>query len=165
LILSLITKSEKFSIDKSKITLGESHSRLIVKDQSESQTELQLDFVNDVASHYGGYLDHPEAGKIDGWENILTNKLTALFRSEPKDIADIWIIANNQSFKWEEIVLAAKSKEVGIEPDILNRILKSFPISSLDIIKWVNQPDSSAFLSDINCIAEDILYGSQNSLH
>jgi len=135
LILSLITKSEKFSIDKSKITLGESHSRLIVKDQSESQTELQLDFVNDVASHYGGYLDHPEAGKIDGWENILTNKLTALFRSEPKDIADIWIIANNQSFKWEEIVLAAKSKEVGIEPDILNRILKSFPISSLDIIK------------------------------
>lgn len=38
-ILSLITKSEKLSIDKSKITLGETHSRIIVKDQSESQTE------------------------------------------------------------------------------------------------------------------------------
>ncbi len=80
-------------------------------------------------------------------------------------MVDIWVIANNESFKWEEIVLAAKSKEVGIEPDILNRILKSFPISSLDTIKWVNQPDSYAFLSDINYIAEDILFGSQNRLH
>ncbi len=160
-----MTKSETMSVDKSQITLGESYSRLIVKSEFDTQTELQLDFINDVASHYGGYLDHPEAGKIDGWENILTNKLTALFRSEPKDMVDIWMIANNQSFKWEEIVLAAKSKEVGIEPDILNRILKSFPISSLDTIKWVKKPDPSEFSSDINCMAEDILYGSQNSLH
>lgn len=164
-ILTLITKSEKLLIDKSQTTLGESHSRLIVKDQSESQTELQLDFVNDVANHYGGYLDHPEAGKIDGWENILTNKLTALFRSEPKDMVDIWMIANNQSFKWEEIVFAAKSKEVGIEPDILNRILKSFPISSLDTIKWVEKPDPTTFTNEMSVIADDILYGEQNSLH
>ncbi|MFQ6677389.1 MAG: hypothetical protein ACE5D0_03635 [Fidelibacterota bacterium] len=36
-----------------------------------------------------------------GWENILNNKLTALFRSEPKDVADIWMIAKNQSFNWK----------------------------------------------------------------
>lgn len=89
---------------------------------------MQVDFVNDIAYHYGNYFDHPEAGKIDGWKNMLTNKLTALFRSEPKDVADIWTIANNQSFHWEEIVLAAKSKEADIEPENIYRILKSFPV-------------------------------------
>lgn len=88
-ILSLITKSEKMSINLSQVTLGETFSRLILTDPLNKETELQVNFVNDIAYRYGNYFDHIEAGKIDGWENILTNKLTALFRSEPKDVADI----------------------------------------------------------------------------
>ena len=163
-ILSLLTQSENISIDLSQISLEEKFTRIIVTDQLDKETELQIDFVNDVANHYGRFFEHPEAGKIDGWENILTNKLTALFRSEPKDVADIWTIAKNQSFHWEEIVLAAKSKEAGIEPEIIYRILKSFPVSSIEPIKWVKKPDSTTFMNELGVIADDILYGEQNSL-
>ena len=164
-IISDIKKSEKISIDLSQVSIGETFTRLIVTDLLNKNVELQIDFINDVASHEGGFIDHPEAGRIDGWENILTNKLTALFRSEPKDVVDIWTIAKNQSFNWREIVLAAKFKEAGIEPEIIYRILKSFPVSSIEPIKWVEKPDSTAFTNELSIIAEDILFGEQNSLH
>lgn len=61
--------------------------------------------------------------------------------------------------------MAAKSKEAGIEPEIIYRILKSFPVSSIEPIKWVEKPDSTTFTNELGVIADDILYGEQNSLH
>ena len=164
-IISDIKKSEKISIDLSQVSIGETFTRLIVTDLLNKNVELQIDLVNDVVSHEGGFIEHPDSGTIDSWKNILTNKLTALFRSEPKDVVDIWTIAKNQSFRWEEIVLAAKSKEAGIEPEIIYRILKSFPVLNIEPIKWVKKPDSTTFMSELGVIADDILYGEQNSLH
>jgi len=78
--------------------------------------------------HYGDFEYNKSLGKIDSWQNILSNKITAVFRFEPKDIADIWIISKNKTFNWKMIIKEAKTKEAGIEPEVIFNILKSFPI-------------------------------------
>ena len=106
----------------------------------------------------------PVLGRIDSLRNILSNKLTALFRSEPKDVVDIHAIALQQSFSWRDIVTEAKSKEVGAAPEIIYDMLNSFPLKYLDTIKWISRPDTDTFKQEIQNIADDILYGRNNSL-
>jgi len=78
--------------------------------------ELKIDIINDVAKHFGELEYEDVLGRIDSWRNILSNKITALFRPEPKDVADILFISLNKSFNWKEIINEAKTKEVGVEP-------------------------------------------------
>ena len=106
----------------------------------------------------------PVLGRVDSLRNILSNKLTALFRSEPKDVTDIHAIALQKNFNWKDIVMEAKNKEVGADPEIIYDILKSFPLKYLDTIKWISQPDTNTFKHEIQTIADDILYGKNNSL-
>jgi|GEM_PF-1848588 len=47
---------------------------------------------------------------FDALENILVNKLTALGRYEPKDVADTWIIAKNSSFCWKQRFVQASKR-------------------------------------------------------
>ena len=44
-------------------------------------------------------------------EFVLSNKISALFRFEPKDVADLWMIAKNKSFNWKRIMRETKTKE------------------------------------------------------
>ncbi len=55
--------------------------------------EVKVDIVNDLASHYGDFEYHEALDKIDSWRNILSNKLSAIFRYEAKDYVDIWMIS------------------------------------------------------------------------
>ncbi len=113
---------------------------------------------------YGVLEENSILGKIDSCRNILSNKLSALFRFDPKDIVDIWIISRNNKFNWKDILSEAKSKEAGIEPEVIFNIIKSFPIDQLDYIKWVHKPDYTLFKSNLHKIAEDIFWGKENSL-
>ena len=115
-----------------------------------------------MAKHFGSFEFHETLGKIDGWQNILSNKLTALFRFEPKDVADIWVISKNKSFDWKVVVEEAKAKEAGVEPDVVFNILKSFPIEQLDIVKWIKKPDYGELKKDLDRIADDIFFGRMN---
>lgn len=49
--------------------------------------ELTVDFVNDVPYHSGTTHSVDLFPRVDGWWNILSNKITALGRREPKDLA------------------------------------------------------------------------------
>lgn len=51
----------------------------LVKGDSE-KIELKIDLVNDVEAHFGEFIYSKELGKIDSLENILSNKISALFR-------------------------------------------------------------------------------------
>lgn len=167
-ILSLLTQPNtelESTLDLGDIDMGESFSRAVLKHSTREDITLQLDFINDVAKHYGEFLYHPTAGKIDSWQNILSNKVTALFRSEPKDVVDIWVIASHKSFQWKQIINEAKSKEAGVEPDLIHDILKSFPATALKDIKWIQTPDEHQIMSDLDKIANDIFYGRDNSCH
>jgi len=158
-------KYEKtFLLDKASIKRYESFSQLFVSKTLEPEIKLKIDFVNDVAPHYGEFEKNDKLGLIDSWRNILSNKLTALFRFEPKDIADIWIIARNKKFSWKSIILEAKTKEAGVEPEVIFNILKSLPLLELSLIKWTIKPDFDKIKNDLNIIANDILFGNENSL-
>ena len=103
-------------------------------------------------------------GTIDSWRNILSNKLSSIFRYEAKDFVDIWIISKKRAFLWREIIREAKTKEAGTDPIVIYEILKSFPSDVLPAIKWNRRVDEKAFIHDLNIIAEDIFKGNQNTL-
>ena len=152
------------SLDSNSINKGMAYTELFVTDSEQSEIELKVEFINDIAAHYGSITMDPVLGRIDSLRNILSNKLTALFRSEPKDVVDIHAIALQQSFSWRDIVTEAKSKEVGAAPEIIYDMLNSFPLKYLDTIKWISRPDTDTFKQEIQNIADDILYGRNNSL-
>lgn len=85
----------KLLFQKDKAIITGIYSRLYIE---KGETILKIEFVNDIAARFGEISIHPELGKVDSIRNILSNKITALFRYEPKDIVDIWIIAKNYSF-------------------------------------------------------------------
>ncbi len=153
-----------FHLDRNSLNKGKAYTQLFITDTEQNEIELKVEFINDVAAHYGSIAYVPILGRIDSLRNILSNKLTALFRSEPKDVVDIHAIALQQSFNWRDIVTEAKSKEAGADPEIIYDMLNSFPLKYLDTIKWISQPDTNTFKHEIQTIADDILYGRNNSL-
>ncbi len=151
-------------VDRTTLNKGKAYTQLFIVDREQPEVELKVEFINDVAMHYGSILVDDVLGRIDSLENILSNKLTALFRSEPKDVVDIHAIALQEKFNWRDIVAEAKSKEVGADSEVIYDILKSFPIQSIDTIKWIKKPEKDIFQRDLETIADDILYGRENSL-
>lgn len=126
---------------------------------------LRIDLVNDVAPHYGTIESHDILGRVDSWRNILSNKVSALYRIEPKDVVDLWALAKIGAFNWAEIIHEACSKDAGIDPIILYDLLKSFPGHELSAIKWIGpKPDKDLILGDLGVMAEDIFAGTENSL-
>ncbi|MEJ2196642.1 MAG: nucleotidyl transferase AbiEii/AbiGii toxin family protein [Ignavibacteriaceae bacterium] len=131
---------------------------------STPDTELKIDFINDVATHFGQFESDQVLGKLDNWRNILSNKLSAVFRFEIKDYVDIWIIAKHKNFNWREILYESKQKEVGVDPVEIFNLYKSFPFENLNIIKWVKSYNKKEIENDFSIIASDIFHGNDNSL-
>jgi len=153
-----------FTLDYISIKRFENFTQFYVFNSDNSEIKLKIDLINDIAPHYGEFEKNDKLGLVDSWQNILSNKLSALFRFEPKDIADIWIISLNKRFNWRSVILEAKTKEAGVEPEVIFNIIKSFPIEELNLIKWVIKPDFESIRNDLNIIANDILFGVENSL-
>ena len=125
---------------------------------------LKMDFVNDISVRYGDLKKTNNFGLIDSLENILTNKITALYRYEPKDIVDIWIISKKYDFNWEDVLSKSKNKEIGIDPVIVAEIIDLFPKEYLNYIKWIDMPNFDNLTIDLQIITNDILSGNDNSL-
>lgn len=153
------------SIDYQRVQTYENFTQFFLINTRENEDiELKIDLVNDIALHYGGFEQHATLGRIDSWQNILSNKLTAIFRFEAKDIADIWIIARHRTFHWMSIMEEAKTKEAGIDPVVLFDLLRSFPEDALSTIKWAIPVEPEIFKRELDQIAGDILRGSDNTL-
>ncbi|MCP4403971.1 MAG: nucleotidyl transferase AbiEii/AbiGii toxin family protein [bacterium] len=155
----------EFSIDYARIRKYENFTQIFLAKTDEPKIiELKLDLVNDVAAHYGGFTQDSVLGSLDSWQNILSNKLTAVFRYEAKDVVDIWVIAKHKAFDWIAMMEEAKTKEGGIDPLIIFEILSSFPKDALETVKWKVSVDTETFMMELNQIADDILHGRKNSL-
>ncbi|RKY93299.1 MAG: hypothetical protein DRQ01_05095, partial [Ignavibacteriae bacterium] len=148
-----------FIIDKQYVTKSNNHMQILI---AKDAAQLKIDLVNDVAAHYGEFLFDNKLGKIDSLRNILSNKFSALFRFEVKDVVDIWMICKNYKCNFREIIKEAKSKEVGVDPVAIFEILNTFPVDKLNLIKWIDKPDLDIFKQDITRIADNILYGREN---
>jgi predicted nucleotidyltransferase component of viral defense system len=125
---------------------------------------LKIDLVNDVATHFGALATSAIYPKVDGLRNMLSNKLSALYRYEPKDVADIWAIAKHVRFSWQDLVLEAREKELGLDASSAAGVLGSFPAGAFQRIKWRERPSPESFAADLARIARDILEGGENGL-
>ncbi|WCL51192.1 nucleotidyl transferase AbiEii/AbiGii toxin family protein [Leptospira sp. GIMC2001] len=126
---------------------------------------LKVDFVNDIASHFGGILETELFIKTDSVRNILSNKISALFRLAAKDVVDLVYLAANYSFHWSDIINEAREKDSGIEATVVSEILKTFPVKKLDEINWVVKPNNERFMLNLMQMAKDCIEVKANSLY
>lgn len=165
---SLLKNAERagdFSVDQGRLRRSASHTQLWVTRKTAGNTvDLKIDLVNDTAPHVGEPETDPVLGRVDNWRNILANKLAALFRYEPKDAADIWIISRHEAFNWREVLSDATAKEAGVDPVALHEIIRGVPVEELAHVVWAKPVDLAAITADLRTAAEDILYGRANSL-
>ena len=118
---------------------------------------LKLDFVNDLVPHFGGIVKTDLFSRTDSVHNILSNKLSAIFRYAAKDIADIREIALHEDIDWPSIVNEARQKEAGLDLTFVLEILQSIPQNEFDAIAWVKKPSWDSFKSDIDNIVFNML--------
>ena len=138
-------------------TRAENFTTLKVKKNSE--TLLKLDFVNDMVPLYGEIIKTDLFFRTDSIRNILSNKLSAIFRYAAKDIADIREIALHETIDWQAIIQEARQKEAGLELIYIAEILASMPQSEFETIAWANKPDWQEFRSDIDRIIHEMISG------
>jgi len=124
---------------------------------SKSDANLKLDFVNDVAARFDDLLNTNIYYKTDSIRNMLSNKLTALFRFAAKDVVDIREIALNEKVNWSQAIKDARQKEAGVEIPIICDILQGMPEKELETITWTKKPTWEEFKNDIDKIVYDMM--------
>lgn len=149
-------------LDESQTVTSESHHRFIV---CKDEVELKIDLVNDIAFRVGTAWYDPNFGFIDCWENILSNKISAIYRFAPKDIVDIHEICMHKEFSWPAVLEQAKKKDMGISAPFVAEIIRAFPVMRMTDVIWNKEYDSDVFQNHLAQIAADILTGAENSLH
>ncbi|GHV76320.1 hypothetical protein AGMMS49942_11410 [Spirochaetia bacterium] len=124
-----------------------------------SDVLLKLDFVHDSTPHFGDIIETTLFDRTDPIRNILSNKLSALFRYAAKDVADIREIALHESISWPEIIREAREKEGGVDIPIIGQILQGMPETEFDGVNWTRKPEWAVFCADIERIVLDMMCG------
>lgn len=157
----VVSKLRKIFKEVDIVSTADTFLRLIIEKKDVS---LKVDFVNDIEFHYGEFIHHRIFHRIDNWRNILSNKLCSLSRMEPKDIFDIFYIARQYKFSWEDIINEAKMKDLWVDPIDICQIIKQFPLSLSDQIKWI-RPDRNLINEEtIISVHDDIFWSRENSI-
>jgi predicted nucleotidyltransferase component of viral defense system len=116
---------------------------------------LQVDFVNDRVKRFGE-INHKKGCRIDNLQNILSNKITAIIsRDNPKDIFDLYLIAQNTSFGWSEILAQAKEKLHFQKEDLLYR-MQTLPSPLLQKLNTTDDQILRTFEKDFIDIINEI---------
>lgn len=122
---------------------------------------LQLDFVNDRV-HREGKSKVINGFRVDNKINILANKVTAIIgRDEEKDFFDLFSLAKNEAFNWQDILKISHKKSI-FEKEILIYRIESFPLLWLKNIKIINSIEITKEM--VQQLNNDILLEQDNSL-
>jgi len=136
------------------VSREESFCRLFV-----GQEQLKVEMINDVPSHIGEIIEHPELIRLDSRENILANKITALIdRAFPKDIADIYFLLKD-GLSMKQALTDADSKAAGIPPLLVARFMEEFNYQHLASINWIISPDIDAIQHYLIGVARAVVKG------
>ncbi len=131
----------------------------------ENNVKLKVELINDIGYHYNGLIESSIFDKTDNWQNILSNKITALGRQEGKDCADIVMISLNYPFVWSEIMEQASMKDAWINALLAAEMLSTMPLEKIQLVNWITQPNYDDLLEKLQIISRDILLGHANSLY
>jgi len=155
-ILSLLQK-DGFTWDMDNDFIRAKDFTTIKVERKDFQTSLKLDFVNDLTVHFGEVIKTELFCRTDCIRNILSNKLSAIFRYAAKDIADIREIALHEAIDWTLIIKEARQKEAGLELTYIAEILKGMPQVEFETVSWTKKPDWNQFQEDIDRISNEII--------
>jgi len=131
-----------------------------IKVRKDTDIFLKLDFVNDLVPHYGEIIKTNLFNRIDSVHNMLTNKLSAIFRYAAKDVADIREIALHEKINWPLTINEARQKEAGLDLIYISEILTTMPQSEFETIAWTKKPAWEEFNADIGRIVLDMMSGN-----
>lgn len=151
---------EKFIIEDS--VSYDTFARLFIVDNS---VRLKIEFINDVKYRVGEVISNAVFGRIDTWQNILVNKLTATVRNTAKDFSDLLFISYSFFFNWKEMILEMKEKDAWLDEVKVAENIEKFNPQHLSVLTWTIQPDFEKYSKDLITIAKDILLGNDNSLY
>jgi len=143
------------------VLLSEDFARIVVANQKHS---LKIEFVNDVLFHTGDIQVANFFHRIDSWQNILSNKISALPRDEAKDFADLIFLSKKYNFTWQKMIDLAREKDMWVNEIEVSQLVHGFDIKRLTDIKWVEEPEYNVLEEACREIAKDILKGDANSL-
>ena len=146
--------------EKANLVILRKTSDFIRIEAKKNDTTLKIDFINDIEFKSGETVPFDKFSKVDNLHNILTNKLTALGRLEPKDVADLLFLWKKNKIDWGKAFEDAYKKEAFIDPLDVSVILEEFPKEYLERINWVNEIDIDEAIKDIKKIAKEILLKS-----
>ena len=125
--------------------------------RTEKNLILKIDFVNDSVPHFGQIQETDLFYRTDSIRNIISNKLSAIFRYAAKDIADIREIALHETIDWSVIIKEARRKEAGLELPYICEILKGLPRSEFESVAWIKKPEWEIFQRDIDRIVYEMI--------
>lgn len=132
----------------------------------ENDLQLKLEFVNDVKFRVGIPIRKEDGLQIDTWDNILSNKLTALSRTAPKDYADVLFLSLKYKFNWKTIIDHAKQKDAWINEINISQQLMNFNLEKLAEVKFIEEVDVKAITQGyFQILARESLHGFDNSLY
>jgi hypothetical protein len=129
-----------------------------------SSVVLKIEFVNDVPFHMGELKKTEFFSRIDSWQNILANKISALGRDEAKDFADILFLAKHFPFQWQEMIAAAKKKDMWVNELAISELFHHFPAGRMAGLHWIKPFAAKPAERGLKIIAADIVRGGENSL-
>jgi len=124
-----------------------------------NEVQLKVEFINDVGFRKGTPVKTPLFFRTDTVENIASNKISALSRNEPKDIADVLFIEKNYTPGWPAIVEDAKQKEISVNEVEVASLIGNYNVELLNKIRWITPLDAEYCKNLLSDISEKILRG------
>lgn len=142
----------------------ESFVRAVVSDQPD--VSLKIELINDVSFRVGEVVTRNEGFRLDTWENILTNKLTALSRQAAKDFIDILFLCLKYPFSWEKMIESARQKDAWINEIAISKFLFDFDFKGLKDVKFPFDFEMRKIKPGLfEIMARESLHGFDNSLY
>ena len=129
-----------------------------------SNVFLKIEFVKDVPYRNESPISTLLFIRTDHWNNILSNKISALSREAAKDVADIIMLCKKFNFRWSDVIYQANMKDIWVNELEVSRRIAEFPPEELRMIKWIDQPEISDLVICLKKISAEILTGTENSL-
>ncbi len=132
----------------------------------EGNLALKMEFVNDVKYRIGEPSRSEFGFLYDTWDNILSNKLTALSRIAPKDYIDVLFLSLKYPFNWKTIIDHSKQKDAWVNEINISQQLMGFDLSKLTKVLFPEEFDSNRVTSNyFATMARESLHGFDNSLY
>ena len=127
---------------------------------------LKIEFINDVKYRVGKPMKDSTGINLDTWQNILTNKITALGRQAPKDFVDILFLSFTFQFNWEEMIDHAKEKDAAVNEIDVSKMLSDFDLSQLPKVVFPSGLSMNLITAEnFKILTRESLHGFNNSLY